>query len=467
MRHTAHGYWLEEAPAADPRPPLDGDVSAAVVVIGAGYAGLWTAWWLAERAPGARVVVLEADRCGHGPSGRNGGFATALWDEMDELAHRFGDDQAREIARWSGTAVRALGDWCEEQGVDAWYRRAGHLLVSAAPAQDGAWASGVAEAARLGAGEEWLALDEAEVRARCDSPRFRAGALMRDGATVQPARLALGLLDRVAHRDGVTVHEHSRVRRLDTGPAGVVAETAGGRVRARAAVLAVNGATAGIAPFRRRLTVASSHIVLTEPVPDVLERIGWTGGECISDSRTFLHYFRTTPDGRIAFGWAGGRMGAGGRTGGRMEVDPDVVAQAARHLVELFPDLAGRRISHAWGGPIDVSPTHLLQLGTAPGASGNVFYAFGFTGNGVAPAWLAGRVLSALALDLREPETRLALVDPEPVRVPPEPWRWAGGSAIRRAYLRREALEDQGREADALTRFVTDVPRRMGVHIGR
>src|SRR5215208_2160489 len=117
MRHTAHGFWLEEAPAVEPLPPLDGDVVADVVVIGGGYTGLWTAWWLAERAPGARVVVLEADRCGHGPSGRNGGLATALWDELDQLAERFGDAAALEIARFSGEAVRALGDWCEAECV--------------------------------------------------------------------------------------------------------------------------------------------------------------------------------------------------------------------------------------------------------------------------------------------------------------------------------------------------------------
>jgi glycine/D-amino acid oxidase-like deaminating enzyme len=158
-------------------------------------------------------------------------------------------------------------------------------------------------------------------------------------------------------------------------------------------------------------------------------------------------------------------MSAGGRTGGRIEVDAGVVAQAARDLVAMIPDLRGRRITHAWGGPIDVSPTHVLQIGTLAGAP--VHYAFGFTGNGVAPSWLAGRVLSALALDQREPETRLALVDPEPVHVPPEPFRWLGGTAIRAAYLRREALEDEGREADPLTRLVTEVPRMLGVHIGR
>ncbi len=462
--HTAHGYWLEEAGPVAPRPALAEPVEADVVVVGGGYLGLWTAWNLLEHDPELHVVVLEADRCGHGPSGRNGGFATALWDDLPELRSGYGDAAALELARASSAAVAGLGQWCSDQGVDAWYRRRGHLQVAAAPAQEGAWSEAVAACAELGVAEEFVALDAAQVAARCGSPVFGGGALMRDGATVQPARLALGLRAKVIER-GADVREHARVRAVRIRDGRAVAVCERGSVTAPAAVLALGGASAGQRPLRRRLTVASSHIVLSEPVPDVLADIGWTGGECIVDCRTFLHYFRTTPEGRVAFGWAGGRMGYGGRTGGRLEVDPAVVAQAGRDLVRVFPDMAGRRLTHAWGGPIDVSPTHLPVFGSLH--DGRVHYGFGFTGNGVAPSWLGGRVLAGLALDRREPETRLALVEPGPVRVPPEPLRYAGGSLIRAAWLRRERLEDAGRSADPLTRFVTEIPRRLGVHIGR
>jgi len=255
------------------------------------------------------------------------------------------------------------------------------------------------------------------------------------------------------------------VRRIAEGPAGVVAHAGGGRVRAPAAVLAVNAAAAGWPGLRLRLTVASSHMVITEPVPDVLEALGWTGGECIADRRTFLHYFRTTRDDRIAFGWAGGRLAFGARTGGRMEVDPAVIAQTRRDLLRVFPALTGRAITHAWGGPIDVSPTHLPVFGSRPG--GRVHHGFGFTGNGVVPCHLGGRILAALALDRREAVTRLGLVEPPRVAVPPEPLRLVGGSIVRAAYLRRERLEDDGRRADPLTNFVTSIPARLGVHIGR
>jgi glycine/D-amino acid oxidase-like deaminating enzyme len=233
-------------------------------------------------------------------------------------------------------------------------------------------------------------------------------------------------------------------------------------VRAGAAVLAVNAAARAVPPLRHRLSVTSSHIVLTEPVPDVLEQIGWTGGECITDARTFVHYFRTTRDGRIAFGWGGGRLAAGARLGGRVEVDPDVARETRWHLLDMFPQLAGRAITHAWGGPIDVSPSHLPQIGSLERVP--VHYAFGFTGNGVGPSHLAGRVLAALASGERSP---YAVVDPSPARVPGEPLAWLGGTLVRRAFMRKERLEELGRRVDPLTRAITAAPKAFGIHVAR
>jgi glycine/D-amino acid oxidase-like deaminating enzyme len=455
MEHTAHGYWLEEAGAVSPAPALEGDASADVVVIGGGYVGLWTAWQLRSR--GASVALLEAGVCGHGPSGRNGGFCETLWTHLPSLIERFGSDRALKIAEASAESVGMIGDWCSAQGVDAWFRRAGYVMASTAPAHDALLDRVLAVAPP----ERVVALDEAALRARCDSPRFRRGIFLPDDATVQPARLALGLRDRVSGA-GASVYEHSRVRALRTGNGGLVAETASGRVSAGAAVLAINAATRSFPPLRARVSVTSSHIVLTEPVPDVVEALGWTGGECITDARTFVHYFRTTPDGRIAFGWGGGRVAPGARLGGRVEVDSGVAQTTREHLVAMFPALEGRAITHAWGGPIDVSPSHLPQMGTLDGAP--VHYAFGFTGNGVGPSHLAGRVLAALAAGEPAP---LALVDPEPVTVPPEPLAWAGGSVVRRAFIRKERLEEEGRAVDPVTRAVAAAPRALGIHVAR
>ena len=462
MRHTAEGWWLEEAGPRRAQPALAGDERADVVVVGGGYAGMWTAWELAEH--GADVVLLEADRCGHGPSGRNGGFVDNLWHSAPRVRERFGDAAALALGRASGDSVRAIGAWCEAQGVDAWYRRAGQLVVSAAPAQDGAGAAVAEACGAIGAPQEAEAVDAAAVHARCASPVLRGGTFMPSAATVQPARLALGLRDALVAR-GVRVYEGSRVGALDARNGGVSARTAGGRVDAGAAVLAVGVAGIAAAPLSRRLTGASSHLVITEPVPDVLEQYGWTGGESITDGRSLVHYFRTTPDGRIAFGWGGGHILAGARAHGSAEVSPAIAAQVVRDLRRFFPALRDRRIEHAWGGPIDASPSHLPTITSLPG--GRAWAVFGFTGNGTGPSHLCGRVLARLALDRRDELTALPIVEPPVLRVPPEPFRFVGATIIRAGIERKERAEEAGRTPDPVSRAVARVPGLLGMHIGR
>jgi glycine/D-amino acid oxidase-like deaminating enzyme len=280
---------------------------------------------------------------------------------------------------------------------------------------------------------------------------------------VQPARLALGIRERLLTA-GVEIFESSPVRAFHGDDLGVEASTDAGTVMAARGVLAV-GAAAKKGPLRSRLTVASSHIVLTEPVPDVLEEIGWTNGDCITDSRSLLHYFRTTRDHRIAFGWGGGRIAAGARTRGRSEVDAEVVAAVTEHLYGYFPALRGRRVTHAWGGPIDASPTHLPAVQTLPGR--RAWVAAGYTGNGVGPSNMVGRTLASLALDLKDEHAGLAFIDPESPRVPPEPFHWLGGEAIRLGLLKKEEAEMSGRQPSRLASAVAKVPELIGFHIGR
>ncbi|HZG50452.1 MAG TPA: FAD-binding oxidoreductase [Thermoleophilaceae bacterium] len=470
-RHSATGWWLEEAGRVDPLPPLSGSLDADVVVVGGGYTGMWTAWRLLDAEPSARVVLLEGGVCGHGPSGRNGGFCESLWFSAAALRERFGDEPARRLLDASSRTVAEIGAWCRDNDVDAWFDQSGYMCVSTGAGFDDVGRAAVEAAAALGAPEAVQELSPERVRERCTSPLFRRGVLVPDFATVQPARLALGLRRRLIER-GVRVFEGSRVRRLrGEGRAGrsgraVVAETSGGSVRAGAAVLGVGAVARSIAPLRSRLTVTSSHIVLTEPVPELLEEIGWTGGECITDGRTLLHYFRTTRDGRIALGWGGGRIACGARLRGHVEVDRGVVAQARADLERLLPGVRGRRIEHAWGGPIDVSPSHIPQVGTLPGAP--VHFAFGFTGNGVGPSRLAAGALASLALERRDEHTRLPIVGSDAgAWVPPEPLAWLGGAAVRAALVRVERAAEQGRRADPLSRAIRAAPRAFGLHLAR
>ncbi|HEX3733713.1 MAG TPA: FAD-binding oxidoreductase [Solirubrobacterales bacterium] len=465
MEHTRHGYWLEEAGSVPPAPPLAAAGAADVVIVGGGFTGLWAAWHIKQLEPEARVVLLEADGCGRGPSGRNGGFCNAMWFQLASMRRRWGDEPALAVARAAQEAVEGIGAFCEGEGVDAWFRQAGYMQVSTAAAHDGVLARALEACRELGAGERLTALSHEEVMARCAAPLFRAGAISPSGATVQPARLALGLRARLLAR-GVELHESSPVLAVRDAGSGVEARTAIGSVCAGAAVLAIGAAArSSRGPLHNRLSVASSHVAVTEPVPDLLEAIGWTGGECIIDGRALVDYFRTTPDGRIVFGWGGGRIAMGARLGGRSELDPEVVAAVAAHLHAFFPGLAGRAIAHAWGGPIDASPTHLPLV--VPLAGGRAFVAAGYTGNGVGPSHMVGRTLASLALDRRDEPSRLAFVDPSPPRIPPEPFQWIGGEAIRAALIAKENAELAGRPPSLVSSALAGLPARIGFHIGR
>ncbi len=465
MRQERSGYWLEEAGHGPSCPPLRDEARAEAVVIGGGFAGLWAAWHLRRRHPEGRVILLESNACGHGPSGRNAGFATAPWHRLEGLIESFGEPAALEVCERAAASVDEIGAWAVERGVDAWFRKGGHLKVATSAAQDERWEASVRACARLGRPAEYTAVPREEVRRHCASPIFRAGAMMPASATVQPARLALGLRSALIE-EGVTIHERTRARRLIGGPDGVAVETEGGaRVLAESAVIAINSATSGLGPLANRLAVSSSHMLITEPVPEVLEELGWVGGECISTARTYLHYMRTTPDGRIAFGYGGGRIAYGARLGGKVDHDPRLARSLANDLVRFFPQLRGRRIRSSWGGPVDISPNHFPVVGTMP--DGRTHYVFGFTGNGVSLAHLTGNALASLVLDERDAYSRLPLVEPASSRVPPEPIRWIGGNAVRSALLRKEQREDAGLAPGALSELIVDLPRRFGIHIGR
>lgn len=492
-------WWLREALATEAAdrpellapsaaPPIRGSMSADLVILGGGYTGMWAAYRATELEPTARVILVEADICGGGPSGRNGGFITNWWDELPTLIERYGEPGALATAHAMEAAVDDIGRWCDEHGVDAWYTKAGSLAASAAPAQDGAWDEAIEACQRLGVGDRYVPQTADEVAARVTSPVFRAGVFMPGAATVQPALLARGLR-RVLLERGVTIAEGTRVVEIDGqrpswlggmgrgarrgGGAPVVVQTLAtdgstGEVRAHAAVVVLNAWAAAWPWFGSRLVTWSSYMVLTQPIPDRLAEIGWTDGEGLSDGRFTLHYLRTTRDGRIAIGGGGGRAGFGGRIDRTFTDDIRSAARAARGLRRLFPSLSDVRIWDAWGGPIDISADHLPWFGQVPGRP--IHYGHGYSGNGVGPSLVGGRILAARALErVDDPVMALPMASPDavlPRRFPPEPARSLGARLIRETAARRESREERELRVGPLTRELSRISRRLGYHLG-
>jgi glycine/D-amino acid oxidase-like deaminating enzyme len=351
--------------------------------------------------------------------------------------------------------VRAF---CEANGIDAWLREGGMLRISATPSQDASVDRDVEVARELGVPEEAVPLTPDELEQRIRSSRFRKGVFHRDCATIQPARLVRGLRRVAAER--TRLHEHSRVTHIEEGRV----QTGRGSVRAKDVVVAVNARAAGWKPLKRQLTVFGSYVVLTEPVPELLERINWTGGEAVIDSRMFLHYFRTTNDGRVLMGSGSGPIGLGGRIDDRFWLDRATVTRAEQGLRYLLPDLAEAKVTHAWGGPIDVSSDHLPFFGTVRGE--RIHYGAGYSGHGAGPSWLGGQILARLVLGEDDELTRLPFVTRRVPKLPPEPVKRLGGGLVRASILAVEEAEEAGRKASLPARAGAALPRLLGLRIG-
>jgi glycine/D-amino acid oxidase-like deaminating enzyme len=404
------------------------------------------------------VVVLEAEECGFGPSGRNGGFVHGYWSYLPRLREHFGDEGALAVARVADSIVPGIAAFCERYEADVWLCEGGMLRVSAAAAQDRSVEGEIEVARELGVPEEAVPLDAEQLAERIRSPRFRKGVFIRDGATVQPARLARALRRVVIER--TLVHEHTRVTSIKDGEV----ETARGRVRAKDVVVATNAAAAGWKPLRRRLTVFGSYVVLTEPVPELLEQIGWTGGEAVFDGRMFLHYFRTTNDGRVLMGSGSGPIGFGGRIDRRFTEDAATGARAEQGLRRLLPGLAEARVTHSWGGPIDVSSDHLPFFSTVPGT--RIHYGAGYSGHGAGPSWLGGQILARLVQGVDDELTRLPLVTRRVPKLPPEPLRRLGGGLVRASIMACEEAEEEGRRPSLAARAGAALPRLLHMSVG-
>ncbi|CAM5312900.1 NAD(P)/FAD-dependent oxidoreductase [Leifsonia shinshuensis] len=431
MDYRSVGYWFDSIAEAEdgfrPRPALAGDETVDVAIVGAGLTGLWTAYYLQELDPGLRILLLEREVAGFGASGRNGGWCSALFPwSASALAARYGRDAAVAQRQAMVDTVDEVGRVAAAEGIDCDYVRGGTVTFARDRVQLAAAQAEFAESEEFGVDRVSLAGTES-VRSRYGVPDAVAATLTPACARVHPAKLVRGLA-RAVERRGATIAEGTEVLGWQDG---VVRVRTGGverTVSAGTVVNATEGYGSQLPQVGRRILPLYSLMIATEPLSDaVWDRIGIEHGQTFADFRHLIVYGQRTADNRIAFGGRGARYHLGSAIHTSYDRSPRVRDHLVRTLGELFPAVAGVRITHHWGGPLGVPRDWHAAVGLDRDA--REAWAGGYVGDGLSTTNLAGRTLADLIADRSTALTALPWVGHRSPRWEPEPLRFLGANA--------------------------------------
>jgi glycine/D-amino acid oxidase-like deaminating enzyme len=450
-------FWWDSLPdelAGPARPPLAGPTTADVVVVGAGYTGLWTAYYLAKADPSLRVVVLESETAGFGASGRNGGWASALFPtSLSKVAASSSRESAVSLLEAMFDTVDEVGRVAEAEGIDCHFRKGGTVALIRTPVQMERATAEIEEHRSWGFGPEHFSLLSAEeAHARLGATDVLGATYSPHCASIHPARLVRGLALAV-ERLGVTIHEGTRVTAIEPG----VVRTERGEVRAPRIVRATEAWTSQLPGHERDIAPVYSLVLATEPLPhEVWDEIGLREGETFNDHRHLIIYGQRTTDDRFVFGGRGAPYHLGSTIKPEFDREPAVFDELWRVLRELFPAVGAHAVTHTWGGPLGIPrdwyPSVGLDLGTGIGWGG------GYVGDGVASSNLAGRTLADLVRGERTERTALPWVNRRSPRWEPEPLRWLGVNLGLRVMGSADGAEDRSgkpaRRAEILAPFL-------------
>jgi glycine/D-amino acid oxidase-like deaminating enzyme len=448
-------FWHDTVPGSlEPQDPLQGDADADVAIAGAGFTGLWTAYYVKKARPELRVVVCEREIAGFGASGRNGGWCSALFPaSLSKLDRMGGRDAAIAMYRAMQQTVDEVGAAVAAEGIDCHWAKGGTVQLARSAVQLERARAEIAEAREFGFGPEDLdLLDRDAATAIVAADGVLGGVYTPHCAAIHPSRLARGLAEAV-RRHGVALHESTPVTRIEPG----ALVTAAGTVRARHVIRATEGYTPQLPGEHRTVIPVYSLMIATEPLPDaVWEHIGLAARPTFGDLRHMIIYGQRTADGRFAFGGRGAPYHLGSSIRPAYDRVPAVHAALRRTLAELFPVLADFKVTHAWGGPLGIPRDWCASVGLDP-ATG-LGWAGGYVGDGVATTNLAGRTLADLVLGQDTPLTRLPWVGHRSPRWETEPLRWLGANAGLQLMSFADRQESrtgrQSRAADLFGRFL-------------
>jgi len=452
----ALSFWHDTVPGSlDPRPALPGDQSADIAIVGAGYTGLWTAYYLKKADPALRIVVVEAEFAGFGASGRNGGWCSAIFpSSLTKVAKVAGSrTSATTLQRALYATVDEVGRVVAAEGIDCHYAKGGTIVLARTPVQLERAREEVEEGRAFGFGEEDLRLLSADEATRHAHATDVLGATFTPHcAAIHPARLARGLAE-VVERLGVPIFERTPVTEIRDG----VVRTQHGTVRAEIVVRATEGHTASLRGFKRAIAPVYSLMLATEPLSEeTWAAIGLTDRQTFADHRHLIIYGQRTADGRLAFGGRGAPYHFGSSIKPEYDREPRVHAELKNALVELFPVLGDVKITHTWGGALGVPRDWFASVGVDRAAK--LAWAGGYVGDGVGASNLAGRTLADLLRGEATELTALPWVGHRSPRWEPEPARWLGANLGLRVMSAADAEEARtgrpSRRAAVFGRFI-------------
>ncbi|GAA1018353.1 FAD-dependent oxidoreductase [Acrocarpospora pleiomorpha] len=444
-------FWYRSIGVPVPTEPLAGDVQADVAIVGAGYTGLWTAYYLKKLDPALRVVVLEKEFAGFGASGRNGGWLAGLLPgSAARYAKHHGRDTALRFQREMFAAVDEVIRVAHTEGIDADLVKGGLFNVARTPAQAARLRAEVVAQRSWGwTPEDVDLLSTREMTARINVEGALAASWSPHCARIQPALLARGLA-RAVRVLGVELHERTPVTEIARGRA----VTPGGTVSADLVLRCTEGFTAAVPGHHRDWLPMNSSMIVTEPL-DSWDEIGWSGSELLGDMAHYYMYAQRTADDRIAFGGRGRPYLYGSRLDDRGHTHDWTVDALWRLLTSFFPAVKGARVEHAWSGVLGVPRDWCATVGLD--RSTGLGWAGGYTGHGVTATNLAGRTLADLALGRDTDLTTLPWVGRRVRRWEPEPLRWLGVHAMYRLYRLADAREATGTPRTSVLARIADM----------
>ena len=438
-------FWLEDAgEPLTPRPALQRSEEVDIAILGAGYTGLWTAYYLLRHQPGLKIAILESEIAGFGASGRNGGWCSPRFPvSAGAMTKRWGADAARSVLMALQSAVEEIRDVSAWESIDTCYRAAGTLTVARGAHQLPALRSSLAAYEQLGLAERYAFLTPEQVAERVRVTDVHGGLYTPDGASIHPARLARGLA-RTVERMGGTIYERTPMIGFQGGSRAHL-RTEAGELRARKAiVLAGEAYLTRLGGMRRALLPVYSLICLTEPLTTAQwSQIGWERGENLASTRNTVVYLTKTPDGRILFGSRGAPYCFGSGITEAQERHAETFALIQRSVVEWFPSLGGIQFTHGWGGPVgmpmDWTPSVRFD------ADSRIAFAGGYTGQGVAAANLAGQMLAGMIAGRTTGFEGLPFAQRRSQDWIWEPFRWLIVRYMQGAFLRIDEAAEAGK----------------------